>query len=94
MGPSPGTTPPGHDFIYDADPFKRKQGVRAWERWAEERVKVRRQEEDAWKREEEAWRAEATQVEEAIKEQTTRSRSGSFRRGGDHQTVFERVSGR
>ena len=94
MGPSPGTTPPSHDFIYDADPLKRKQGVRAWERWAEERVKVRRQEEDAWKREEEAWRAEATQVEEAIKEQTTRSRSGSFPRGGDHQTVFERVSGR
>lgn len=93
IGPSPGTTPPGHDFIYEADPFKRKQGARAWERWAEERVKVRRQEEDAWRREEDAWHAEATQVEEAIKEQATRSRSGSFRRGGDHQTVFERVSG-
>lgn len=93
MGPSPGTTPPGHDFIYEADPFKRKQGAKAWERWAEEKVKVRRQEEDAWRQEEEAWRAEASQVEQAINEQATRSRSGSFRRGGDHQTVFERVSG-
>jgi hypothetical protein len=93
MGPSPGSTPPGHDFIYESDPLKRKQGAKAWERWAEERVKVRRQEEDAWKREEEAWRAEASQVEEAIKEQTTRSRSGSFPRGADHQTSLERVSG-
>jgi hypothetical protein len=93
VGPSPGTTPPGNDFIYEADPLKRKQGARAWERWAEERVKSRRQEEDAWRREEEAWRAEASQVEEAIKEQATRSRSGSVRRGVDPQTLFERVSG-
>jgi len=93
MGPSPGSTPPGHDFIYEADPLKRKQGAKAWERWAEERVKVRRQEEDAWRREEEAWRAEASQVEEAIKEQTTRSRSGSFRLSVDHQTFLEQVSG-
>src|SRR5258706_5586721 len=93
IGPSPGSTPPGHDFIYEADPLKRKQGAKAWERWAEERVKFRRQEEDAWRREEEAWRAEASQVEEAIKEQTTRSRSGSFRRGADPQTFLERVSG-
>ena len=92
-GSSPGSTPPGHDFIYEADPLKRKQGAKAWERWAEERVKVRRQEEDAWRREEEAWRAEASQVEEAIKEQTTRSRSGSFHRGADHQIFLERVSG-
>ena len=93
MGPSPGSTPPSHDFIYEADPLRRKQGAKAWERWAEERVKVRRQEEDAWKREEESWRAEASQVEEAIKEQTTRSRSGSFRHGADNQTFLERVSG-
>lgn len=92
MGPSPGSTPPSHDFIYEADPLRRKQGAKAWERWAEERVKVRRQEEDAWRREEEAWRAEASQVEEAIKEQTTRSRSGSFRQGADNQTFLERVS--
>ena len=94
MGPGPGTTPPGHDFIYEADPLTRKQGAEAWKRWVEERVKVRRQEEDAWRPEEEAWHAEATQVEEAVNGQAMRSRSVSFRRGADHQTLFERVSGR